>query len=175
MAGWACPFGDTIGTADAGVDVGAEMGAALDFGRSRDSEGSSSDGRSNLNQRDSTWILAHLRHGVHLHVVAVDRVGRSIGLRLHWRTLPTHLHRRRLAVGCTNSSVPLVMDKGAIVHFAAALRTSLGESYLWKYLQGTVLNLSAFGTKVCVKAGLPGCWLPVRSALSLLIVAGICD
>lgn len=176
MVGWVCPFEDMVGMADAGVGVGVGIGVDLVVGSSQDSEDSSLDDRSNLYQGDCTWILTHLRHGVHLrHVVTIHRIWRCIRLRLHDRPLTTHLHRRRLTIRRTDSSIPLIMNKCAIVYFAAALRTSLGQNYLWKYLQGTVLNLSAFGTKVCEYAGFPeACWLPDRSALSLLIVAGIC-
>lgn len=150
MVGLVCPFEDMVGMVDAGVDAGAEIGVGLEVDSILDSEDSSSDGRSNLHQWDCTWILAHLRHRVHLrHVVTIHRIWRCISLRLHDRPLTTHLHGRRLPIRRSDSSIPLIMNKSAIVYFAAALRTSLGQNYLWKYLQGTVLNLSAFGTKVC--------------------------
>lgn len=150
MVGWVCPFEDMVGMVDAGVDAGVGIGVGLEVGSNLDSEDSSSDGRSNLYQGDCTWILAHLWHGVHLrHVVTIHRIWRCIRLRLHDRPLATHLHRRWLTIRRTDSSISLIMNKSAIVYFAAALRTSLGQNYLWKYLQGTVLNLSAFGTKVC--------------------------
>ena len=158
------------------LGVGIEIGVGLGLGNSLDSEDSSSDGRSNLNRLEFTRILAHLWHWVHLrHVVPVHRIGRCVRL-LHGRTLPAHRHRRRLTIRCTHSCKPLIMDKSAIVYFATALRTSLSHNYLWKYLQGTVLNLSALGTKVCAYPGaLPGgCWLLDRSALSLLTLVGIC-
>lgn len=161
----ACPFAgkvDSLGAADVGVDVGAdvEVGAGsvvLDLDNSLDSEDIPLDGHSNLSGWEFTWILAHLWHRAHLrHIVAVHRIRRGVRL-LHDRTLTAHRHgRRRLTVRSTYTSKSLIMDESAIVYFATTLRTILTQLYLWKYLQGTVLNLSALGTKVCVyPVGLP--------------------